>query len=234
MSETIIVAAMHRSGSTHISKTISTAKPGIYHPASFLSLGTLGDDPHGLVYEIAQHHKVRLDSLPFVMHSHTLASVGTMKIIEASRIDKVVVVTRNVMNALRSVCTAHNNGASMPNVHLPSDWKEWEASNQMMWLIHNFAPWMFAFYVTWLQRAPQALMVNYESHYANETAGNKRLFDYLDIKSGTNVFKFSDEEDRRISGEKPEVTGYMRVELEHIARSWGPGLYQAMQEDGIV
>lgn len=233
MSETIIVTSMHRSGSTHIAKTITAAKPGVYHPASFLSLGTVGDDPHGLLYEYAQHHKVRLDSLPFVMHSHTLASAGTVQILDASNIDKIVVVTRNVMDALASVCVAHNDGALMPNVHLPKGWTEWSPEEQMMFLIHNLAPWMFAFYVTWSQRVPQAILVNYKKHYADEKAGNKRIFDYLGIDSDK-AFKFSEEDDRRISGEKPKVTEYMRVALDDIAKSWGHKQYRLMEEDGIL
>ena len=234
MSNTIIVTAMHRSGSTHIAKTICTAKPGVYQPGSFLSLGTLGDDPHNLNYEISQHHKIRMDGLPFVMHSHTLASHGTIKILEASNIDKIVVVTRNVMNALRSVCVAHRQGSQMPNVYLPLGWREWSPQEQMMFLIHNLAPWMFAFYVTWKQRAPQARMINYEDHYGDEAAGNKYLFDYLGIASDTKVFKFPKEDAGVIAGEKPLVTPEMGFALDEIARSWGYKLYEQMKEDGIV
>ena len=233
MSETIIVTAMHRSGSTHIAKTICAAKPGIYYPG-FMSLGTAGDDPHTLNYEIAQHHKIRLDSLPFVMHAHTLASAGTLNVLKASNIDNVVVVTRNVMEALRSVCVAHRTGGQMPNVHLPIGWHEWDLDDQMLFLTHNLGPWLFSFYVTWLQRAPSALIVNYEEHYADEKAGNERIFDYLGIESARDVFEFPDGEEGRISGEKSEVTDYMKATLDDIALSWGESLYRQMKEGGIV
>ena len=232
MSETIIVTAMHRSGSSHIAKSICSAKPGVYYPG-FMSLGTMGDDPHTLCYEIAQHHQVRLDSLPFIMHSHVLASAGTLKIIEASNIDKIVVVVRKIMDILQSVCVAHNQGQQMPNVHLPDYWKEWETDRQMMWLIQNFSPWLFAFYVTWSQRVPQSIMVNYRAHYADEKADNKRIFDYLGIDSDE-VFTYSDKDDSRVSGLKPFVTTDMKVGLDRIPRSWGPDIYKAMRQEGLI
>jgi hypothetical protein len=223
---------MHRSGSTHIAKTICTAKPGIYYPG-FMSLGTIGDDPHTLSYEIAQHHQIRLDSLPFVMHSHTLATAGTLKILEASKIDQIVVVVRNVKDVLRSVCVAHNQGEQMPNVHLPYGWKDWGSDAQMMWLVRNLSPWLFSFYITWSQRAPHAIMVNYEKHYKDEKAGNKYIFDYLGIEGAPRIFRFSEEEDGRIKGQKPRWTGEMELELVRIAKSWGP-MFSLMKEDGIV
>jgi len=232
MGETVFVTAMHRSGSTHIARTICMAKPGIYYPG-FLSIGTTGDDPHTLSYEAAQHHAFRLGSLPFVMHSHTLASHGTLKILEAGGVDKIVVVTRSIKDILRSVCVAHRSGAQMPNVHLPMGWKEWGAVDQMMWLVRNLSPWLFSFYVTWSQRALHAIMVNYEKHYKDEKAGNKNIFNYLGIKDTPRIFKLSDEEDRRIKGEKPRWTGEMDLELVRIAKSWGP-MFQLMKEDGIV
>ena len=173
----IFVAAMWRSGSTHIARGLGQMLE--WRPAS-----TAGYHGEGQEQQDINPFSAAI-LMPYgyqVFHQHCWGTVRNASLLRDLKVPTVV-VTRSVPDTIVSIYERLHALPSfvIPGLPIQPDWHSWDRDRQYEWLARTVTPWQCQFALTWRASKVPVHRIHYRRFYADQHTGFTNLLNALDI-----------------------------------------------------
>lgn len=220
----IMIAAMWRSGSTHIARNLGQMLG--WRPAS-----TSGYHGEGMEQQDINQFSAAI-LFPYgyqVFHQHVWGSKRNIDLLKAFQV-KTVVCYRNIPDTILSIRDRLERLPSfvIPGLPLYQKWWDMPKEKQYDWLAYHVTPWQCQFYNTWKRADMDKYMVKYSAFYADQQKGFYDLLTWLDVpmdKLGISLPEAARSEHNLVTGRagrgKVELPQSTQNIIADIVRSWG-------------
>lgn len=186
----IFIASSHRSGSTHMGQTLCNLTGRTMDSGMVAFRKGFGADEHTFHPFMAQALMTRND---IIFHQHCKGTTVHQEILNSFGA-YVLVTVRNIYDLALSSMERMNNGVHAPCVVSPPKWKDFSDHDKWLWAAHNLIPWNFQFAASWMMSDCNTLWVKYETYYADQIAGMKKILEFLRLpeRSDKDIRKAAD------------------------------------------